>query len=384
MPHDDIRAVPHDLERWMQTRVVLEGVTFDATMVDPDVQSLALTTSRVPDGELGRLEHLESLVITGGTGERIDLRGCIALRHLTVSHVRGLTEIVGLEELTGLEELDLYALPRIESVPSLDRLDRLWRLDLGSMKGVTTGLAPFLAAPQLREIQLQSTFPIAPGDAELVRDHPRVVGFSWFDAKGIGAADLRHLFETAGRRRALMRRDGRPPEHEVPAQRLSEITPTHMVQITVTDRGEAGTAVGHPITGIGDALLDGEHDFGPGLRHIRVSLLHGDHRPATSRVKIQQGKGVLAIDYPSELATSPAAFERGAAEVIAALETARARVLEEVPEFSFDALLERCRGIHDRMPATPDDVDALIERSRLQATTLRVAMSRLREQARSV
>ncbi|NHB85785.1 hypothetical protein G7085_17700 [Tessaracoccus sp. HDW20] len=138
----------------------------------------------MPAGELAKVEGLESLMVNGGSAESIDLSGCTSLRQLMVSSVRGLTELPGLEELTTLEELDLYALPQVRSLPPLGRLTRLWRLDLGSMKGLTTGLSPFLAAPNLREVQLASTFTIAPGDAELLRDHARVDGFSWWDSKG--------------------------------------------------------------------------------------------------------------------------------------------------------------------------------------------------------
>jgi len=167
------------------------------------VRALGLSSVRVPDGELAKVEGLESLVINGGSAERIDLSGCTSLRQLMVSHVRGLEEVLGVEELTTLAELDLYALPQVRSFPPLGRLTRLWRLDLGSMKGLTTGLSPFLAAPNLREVQLASTFTIAPGDAELLRDHARVVGFSWWDLQG---------HPGRGRRQAL--RGGRPPGGE--------------------------------------------------------------------------------------------------------------------------------------------------------------------------
>ena len=384
---DDIRWITDDYERWMHTRVRIEEPAFDASMVAPGVRSLGMKAAAMPDGELAKLEHLESLVINGGTAERIDLRGCRSLRHLMISHVRGLRELVGVEELTTLEELDLYALPRIEAMPPLERLTRLWRLDLGSMKGLTGGLGPFLAAQNLREIQLQSTVAIAPGDAELLREHPRVVGLSWFDAKGTPAADLRRLFDTAGRRPALMRKFGRPPEHEVPPHRLDEIAPEHMLQIQVACRGDSGDGGVHPLSGLGDVLLEGEHDYGPGLRQIRIILCQGIRRPDGTRIKLQQAKGVLSIEHPSNLPqerfhqsdASPALFEQGAREVVEALEAARPRVAEEIPEFAVDALLNRVSEASHRLPATPEDINALIDSASLRARTLRVAMNRVRE-----
>ena len=389
MTDNDVRWIIDDHERWMQTRVRIEGPGFDASVVTPGVRSLGMKAVGMPDGELAKLEGLESLVINGGSAERIDLRGCTSLRHLAISHVRGLTELVGIEELTTLEELDLYALPRIESVPPLERLARLWRPDLGSMKGLAGGLAPFLAAPNLREVQLASTLVIAPGDAELLRDHPRVVGFSWWDSRGTPAADVRDLFDTAGRRPALMRKFGRPPEHEVPPQRVAELAPEHMVQIQATCRGDRGDGGVHPLSGLGDVLLEGEHDYGPGLRQIRITLCQGARRPDGIRIRLQRAKGVLAIELPSDLPeerfhqvdASPALFEQGAREVVAALEAARARVAEELPEFAVDALLDRVREASRRLPTTPDNIDGLIDSAGLRARTLRVAMNRLREQA---
>lgn len=375
-----------DNERWMRTRVLLEKVTFDASEVDPRVRSLCLQKSIVPDGELAKLPNLESLVINGGTAESIDLRGCRNLRQLNISYVGGLTDIIGLDELESLEELDLYALPRIETLPSLQRLTELWRMDIGSMKGLKTGLAPVLTAPNLREVQLQSALVMTPGDAELVRDHPRIVGFSWFDARATPAAELRHLFETAGRRSARLRKEGRPPEHEVPQQRLHEMAPEHMVQISVNSRDDTQGGAVHPIAGVGDALLHGEHDFGPGLRQIRITLLRGSKRPENPKLRLHAAKGVLSIDFPSdppaEAESSPERFSRAATATITALEGARKRVADEVPEFAFEALLGRCRSIRDRMPATAEEVESLIDDAGTRAKTLRIAMHRLQEQRR--
>lgn len=378
-----------DFERWQDTRLVMEQVDVDATMPELNVPSLTLRSCRIPDGELAQLSGLESLVIVGGTAERIDLRGCAQLRHLSVSYVRGLAELVGLDELSALEELDVYAQPRLQTVPSLAPLHALWRLDLGSLKGLTSGLAPFLAAPQLREIQLQSTFPLAPGDAETVRDHPRIVGLSWFDAKGAPAAAIRHLFQTADRRGALMRKEGRPPEHEVPRNRLREIAPEHMVQLSVSWQDHDGATALPSLRGMGDALLDGEYDFGPGLRQIRIILRGGETKPSSTKIKIQQAKGVMTLEHPSAMSGAgagqssmgPELFRQVASEAVSALECSRPRVDDQTPEFAIDALIQRCRSASAQTFTSDDDVEALIARAEDGARAMRVAISRLRHTA---
>ena len=390
MTEDGVRWITDVREKWNTFRVDLEGGVFDASQVAPGVRALGLTSVTVSDGELAKVEGLESLAINGGSAERVDLRGCTSLRQLMVNHVRGLTELVGLEELTTLEELDLYALPQVQSFPPLGRLTGLWRLDLGSMKGLTTGLSPFLAAPNLREVQLASTFPIAPGDAELLRDHARMVGFSWWDPRGTPAADARSLFELAGRRPARMRADGRPPEEEVPLQPSTDLAPEHMVLIHVTCRGDWGYGDVYPVCDLGDVLLEGEHDYGPGLTLIRITLWQGTARPEKARIRLQRAKGVLAIEVPSDLSddqfhqedAAPAQLEQGAREVVAALEAARARVAKEFPEFAVDTLLDRVRDTSRRLPATPEDAAELIDAALLQVRTLRAAMARRGQAAR--
>lgn len=52
-----------------------------------------------------------------------------------------------------------------------------------------------------------------------------------------------------------------------------------MVQISLSLKGS--TSLPRSLSGIGDALLDGEHDFGPGLRQIRIALNAG--APTTSK-----------------------------------------------------------------------------------------------------
>ncbi|NHB85786.1 hypothetical protein G7085_17705 [Tessaracoccus sp. HDW20] len=163
-----------------------------------------------------------------------------------------------------------------------------------------------------------------------------------------------------------------------------------MVLIQVACSGDQGYGAVYPLCDLGDVLLEGEHDYGPGLRLIRITLCQGTRRPDKARIRLQRAKGELAIEVASELsedqfhqeAASPAQFEQGAREVVAALEAARARVAKEFPEFAVDTLLERLRGASRRLPATPEDVAGLTEAAVLQVRALRVAMSRREEAGR--
>ncbi len=75
MTEDGVRWITDVREKWNTFRVDLEGGVFDASQVAPGVRALGLTSVTVSDGELAKVEGLESLAINGGSAERVDLRG---------------------------------------------------------------------------------------------------------------------------------------------------------------------------------------------------------------------------------------------------------------------------------------------------------------------
>jgi hypothetical protein len=56
-----------------------------------------------------------------------------------------LARLTCIGDLDSLELLTLYGLPQVRSLPSLTRLERLRRVEVGSMKGID-GLGPLLDA----------------------------------------------------------------------------------------------------------------------------------------------------------------------------------------------------------------------------------------------
>jgi hypothetical protein len=81
--------------------------------------------------------------------------------------------------LKGLELLSLYGLPQVERLPSAATLIGLVRIELGSMKGLSS-IQPLLSAPSLEELQLQRTVQLSDGDVAAIADHPTLQRFGWF------------------------------------------------------------------------------------------------------------------------------------------------------------------------------------------------------------
>ena len=157
-----------------------------ATLIDSDaewlrpVKRLTMWAVKHPPDFLGRLPTLEFLDIRGGTGANISrVGGCRDLRVLVVNQVRGMSDLGAIGQLANLELLSLYGLPRVQSLPSTARLGSLTRVELGSMKGLTS-IAPVLAAPGLQELQLVRMVNLNSDDVRAIREHPTLLRFGWF------------------------------------------------------------------------------------------------------------------------------------------------------------------------------------------------------------
>jgi hypothetical protein len=165
-----------DGELWLD-HVVLAST--DAEWLAP-VRSLTLWAVTVPEGLLASLPHLAHLDVRGGSGESLAaVAGCRGLRSLQVNQVRGLTDLDLLPTLRSLEMLVLYGLPRVVELPSFRTLDRLLRVELGSMKGLA-GLTGLHDAPALEELLLVRAVGVAGGDAGRLAGHPTLQQFDWF------------------------------------------------------------------------------------------------------------------------------------------------------------------------------------------------------------
>lgn len=67
----------------------------------------------------------------------------------------------------------------MKRLPSLMSLTRLRRLDLGSMKGLTS-ISPALDAPQLRALFLSRAIAVSTDDVLRIQHHPSLTQFEWF------------------------------------------------------------------------------------------------------------------------------------------------------------------------------------------------------------
>ncbi|WP_228255026.1 hypothetical protein [Ornithinimicrobium avium] len=157
-----------------------------ATLVDADVdwlqpvKRLTLWAVKHPDNLLACLPRLEFLDIRGGSGTNVrHIAGCRSLRVLVVNQVRGMSDLGDVAQLSTLELLSLYGLPRVQTLPLSAGMPALTRVELGSMKGLSS-IAPILAAPALEELQLVRKVNLSSKDIHAIREHPSLVRFGWF------------------------------------------------------------------------------------------------------------------------------------------------------------------------------------------------------------
>ena len=89
---------------------------------------------------LNWLEPLSSMwsldIKLGGIQDISATEGMGSIKYLELWQVRGLSDISVISSLTGLEYLFLQSLSRITTLPSFQRLNRLKRVSLDTMKGL--------------------------------------------------------------------------------------------------------------------------------------------------------------------------------------------------------------------------------------------------------
>lgn len=157
-----------------------------AEMVDGDeswlgeVERLTLWNVRFPTGFLSRLTALQWLDVRGGSDVELKyLSDCGRLEMLAINQVRGIQSLETISGLEGLRFLSLYGLPKLASGPSLSKLVKLHRLELGSLRGLQS-LGPLLEAPNLRELLITRKMGPESIDARAISAHPTLRSFDWF------------------------------------------------------------------------------------------------------------------------------------------------------------------------------------------------------------
>jgi hypothetical protein len=165
------------------------------------VRHLTVWAVKVPSGFFRTLPSLEWLDVRGGSGESAEfVEGCVRLRYLAINQVRGLRDLTSVGDLANLELLSLYGLPQVRSFPSLGRLERLRRIEAGSLKGIEE-LGPLLDAPGLEELILIRAVSLSPSDPTRIAEHPTLSGFDWF-AEDVPDKTWMPVVERVGRPKA--------------------------------------------------------------------------------------------------------------------------------------------------------------------------------------
>lgn len=183
-----IRHVPGsrngaEIARWKsQNDVLIDHSTLSDSDIEwlSPVKRMTLWAVKHPVDLLARLPSLEFLDIRGGSGDSVSqVAGCRALRVLVVNQVRGMSDLNAITKLETLELLSVYGLPRVQRLPSTAQLRSLIRLELGSMKGLSS-IAPILEAPALQELQLSRMVKLSSDDVTAICEHPSLLRFGWF------------------------------------------------------------------------------------------------------------------------------------------------------------------------------------------------------------
>ena len=144
-----------------------------------DVTRLTLWNVTMPPDFLGRLLHLTWLDIRGGSAEALAVGQARSLHYLAVNQVRGLTDVSEIALLLDLRRLDLYGLSKVSTFPSLTRLKALRHISIGQMRALSS-FAPFLDAPNLKELELVRKISVSPEDLRRIQEHPKLEAFEWF------------------------------------------------------------------------------------------------------------------------------------------------------------------------------------------------------------
>lgn len=156
-----------------------------AVVIDDDLswlegaERLTLWNVKLPVGFLARLPRLWWLDLRGGTAADIHIvRGAMNLRFLSVNQIRGLSDLSEIALLAGLRLLSIYGLPQVSTLPSLGRLAKLQRAEVGQMKGLLS-LNAILDAPRLQELLLVRTVNVTDSDMVRIRNHQTLKEFHW-------------------------------------------------------------------------------------------------------------------------------------------------------------------------------------------------------------
>ena len=360
--------------------------TLDVDDIDPERVDLSLRSVKIPDGDLtglSRLQNLQRLGVGGRSATVLDVTGLTSLRTLAIGHIRGLERIIGLDTLVNLEELMITSQHQITDLPSLRVLTNLKSVELALMRSLTS-LAPIAEAPNLRYLKIDNVH-ARDEDAQLLRDHPRLLGFSNWAGSGY---DPEAFVDVVGRPEVPYRwREEYPGDDAMPEVRsLPTDVPEHMLEFTV--HVSAGTGYGSywPVYQVGPSIMDRRADWGSTFDRLLIELvttahgskefaepvrIHNGWRGTLPEVRANRRERQLRVSVASSLdadtlrernaSRSPALFAQALGEVRAALPHLRS-VLREDDDFDLDGLITASAVLLADRPRTADTLTEMFDR----------------------
>lgn len=112
----------------------------------------------------------ELCLILGGTSNLGLLPEFRKLRYLSLTRIRGLTDIAPLGSIVSLQRVHLCMLKQVSEMPDMSRLFNLRRLELHTMNGLVD-LKSVASAPSLRELSVSIAQGLEPNDFEPLIGH---------------------------------------------------------------------------------------------------------------------------------------------------------------------------------------------------------------------
>lgn len=377
--------------------IVPAGHVLDAAALDPGVRALQLEKKAVPPGELAKLSQLEYLRVQTYPDESLDLTGCRNLKSLTIRYCSKLQHVTGLEDALNLEFLTISTCNALLELPDLSEHKALRHLTLGPIRSARS-LAPVLAAPELESLDLTREVPLAPGDAEMIRDHPTLAAFLWWPHVKVPTQVVRKVTEMVGKPNSL--EEGRRAKRRAVYERLHGLTaggvedgedvavpraadPLDIVVNVSTADSWGGI---YPVTGVGPVMLYGAPDMGRAVEKIEIDLFpwqeakgywakeiarYNDFRESSlPEIRFRRKarsvliRGASSLDVPRLNARHDATvveiFRTAYADTLQALHTLGERLTPD-DDFNLDAFLAHCAAGADRIPDAPDALRQLID-----------------------
>lgn len=182
-------------------RLYLEGPREGLAVIGQltNLRELVLRSLRLDDlAFLRRLPQLWSLDLKLGSASDLSaLEGLEELKYLELWQIKGLADTSFISTLTGLEALFLQSLRRVTQLPDFSPLERLRRIHLDNMKGITD-ITPVLGAPALEEFICVSIANLQPQDFAALLERGQLKSARFGFSSGKKNREVRELMAEHG------------------------------------------------------------------------------------------------------------------------------------------------------------------------------------------